>query len=256
MRWFFLIPALVGLTAINCVKPTEPLKEVEDSLIEEPFFKAIDNTSWSGDIILGTKVPTKAWREASVKSKDYTISVIGDTANVGVTVVWDVTLNVVYDSVDTVPKPAPCYKGNINFRFVKVEKWKLNALSPANIKADSALDVLKIDSVHVQSNTTVISLTNPTALMSVDTWPFTFNVGDLVTISVWGPDSSHAIVLLHTSEDKHRFEWDGTKWVITGVPDTAGVYWCFIDAINRDVIFDKAVMADRTVAWGIPYKVE
>jgi len=250
-----IIPLLIfGCTA------TRNTDLISSKIESDPFFKALGKFSGEENLLGETKGPISAWREVNDPTKEYYIHIYDGKADADLNVVWVVTLHVVYLTeaiVDTVIKSAPNYNGDMSFYFERDGTWKLKELSPCVVKSDSLQDVLSIDSVLVRVNgEEPIRLVDPTATIPIESWPYTFNVGDSIDVMVWSYDSSKCIVMLHApGAVRHRFHYEDGKWIYRGFPKELGTHWAWIDVISKQSIYDRDA-PDRSLVWGLPYKVE
>ncbi|MBD3348047.1 MAG: hypothetical protein GF400_02480 [Candidatus Eisenbacteria bacterium] len=131
--------------------------------------------------------------------------------------------------------------------------WELTEISGFVGESDTL--TVEFDYVDVQSATADITIDDPLDLLTVPDEIPAFQVGEEVTVTVYGaPDD--AILFLHTRFWKSPFEpqGDGTfvgSWTV----ERPGRHCAWIEGLAHDTIYDSEYPEDSLV-WGMPYVVE
>lgn len=279
MAWSLFI--ILPLLFVGCGKdePTDQ-EQVENKLQENDFFKNLGTTPKNRlpGVSKDTVFPHSMWRITKKDSVWWDKNVVGDEADVPVYIRWADTLVVVYDYLsptDTVYKPAPYYHGNVRFYYKKDgNHWGFNGLTPCEIKSDSASGYVQIDSIEIKvtypNPHTLPTIRSATQFIGVDpSYPYIFNVNDSVQVTAYRsgtvPDCqlpfSGACMLLHVPLGDHRPDkftriaegvWRGT-WVPKA---THSARWAWVNVYDIGAILITDQMAEKSVLWGIPYKVQ
>ncbi|MDD2889136.1 MAG: hypothetical protein PHE49_00665 [bacterium] len=279
MKKLFLLclSAILILGIVGCGKksntgagddlPDNYWTEIAVSAVKPPT----DTTTKKGDKYL----PINLWRQPGTATVTAIPSIKGSEASISGHITWPDTLVVAYwDSTvgsteyyDTVSKPTPNFTGDVTYYYkVKNNKWAFTGLTPGKIVSDSAGTYVNIDSIQIEvlGEGVKPTITSPTQLISAeDTYPYIFNVGDSIKITVYKSGSlsdNSVVVFLHvpaldyTSPFAHI---SGTnKWEGTWVPKDAQARWAWVDVFDWGVLFNKTQTSERDMLWGIPYKVE
>ena len=114
---------------------------------------------------------------------------------------------------------------------------------------------VEFDYIHVQSATVDITIDDPLELMAVPDEIPAFEVGEEVTVTVYGAPED-AILFLHTRHWKSPFQPQGAgvfsgSWTVERIGRHCG----WIEGLAHDTIYDSEYPED-TLVWGMPYVVE
>ena len=229
--------------------------------IEESGFMTLENELGANDELEYSKSPAECiffWREVQSRPLSLYIDISGDrlTADVIVEYVWDGIWHIYEEDLSEWTKTFH-YEG---VAYAHLEKrhgrWKLVEVSGTNAEGEDP--PVDIEWVRIQSESGIdTTFTDPLAMMDVETDILTFIRGEDVTITVSGPDSAD-VVLLHTPFLRRAFEYDPADGTFTGTWTAirpSGHWRAWVDAINGDN-FDGVERADRTHAWGLPYRIK
>jgi len=266
------------LLAAGCQKADKD--RVDASLRDNPFFKALGAVPAQQGEFTGhngldgdTSWPIVAARKIHDPTVDYQITVNRPNADVDFTLAWPCTLTVVYTDLpdtgarDTAIKPAPKINGTMQWRFeFQGDSWRLTELSPCLAKFDSVLNHIVIESLQVQVRRAGQTVPYPTLdsiqlRLPVATYPYSFLVGDSVTLHLWEMDDRGFVwAYLHAPNGTFLdgFKYDSTSHAFYGTWTVSqpGNHWVWFEAVDlHDAILDKTT-PDRSILWGLPYKVE
>jgi len=144
-------------------------------------------------------------------------------------------------------------QGTANQHHYRRGPWVLTELS--GFLAESDTLTIEIDWIRIQSATVDVTITDPLELMAVPDEIMVFEVGEEVTVTVFGPPEG-AVLFLHTRHWKSPFQYDGIgAFVGTWTVTRRGRHTAWVEAMAHDTLFDSEHPED-TLIWGMPYAVD
>jgi len=131
--------------------------------------------------------------------------------------------------------------------------WELTEISGFVGESDTL--TVAIEQIHVQSLTVDLTIDDPLDLMAVPDEVPTFQLGEDVTVTVYGAPEG-AFMFLHTRHWKSPFQHQGGgTYEGTWTVERPGRHCAWIEAMAHDTIYDSDYPED-TLVWGMPYVVE
>ncbi|MBI4723228.1 MAG: hypothetical protein HY769_09610 [Candidatus Stahlbacteria bacterium] len=275
MLWVMMCCAMI----VGCGREGPSDDELSDDFKGNEFYTTLGATPRNG--IPGTAkeegFPVYCWKIKGRDTVTFVVNKSANEANMAVHIKWFDTLVVVYDTlypydtmyIDTVYKPAPFYNGDVKFYYkVNDHKWRFDGLTPCEIKSDSAAGYVGIDSVRIEVTYPIEKafpiITSPTQYIvaGAGTYPYFFDVGDSIRVTVYRsgtlPDNM-VTVMLHVPLGDTIRDWFKQiapgVWQGTWVPKNRQGRWGWVSVYDLGAIFHQNQMAERTIMWGIPYKV-
>jgi hypothetical protein len=131
--------------------------------------------------------------------------------------------------------------------------WELTEISGFVGESDTL--TVTIEQMRIQSATVDLTIDDPLDLLLVPDDVPAFQVGEDVTVTVYGAPED-AILFLHTRHWKSPLQNEGGgTYVGTWTVERPGRHCAWIEAMAHDTIFDSDYPED-TLVWGMPYVVE
>ncbi|MEW6365661.1 MAG: hypothetical protein AB1714_13615 [Acidobacteriota bacterium] len=230
----------------------------------------------------GAILPERWWRKlAGEPVRNWSITVIGDTATASVVTDADATLYVdtTHDGVKN-PGTKPIEDRITRYStWVKTDgKWKLSEISAAQVNLrEMARQTVFITEVKVSVNGQLVrDVTDPTEKMSVDTEILRVHNGDVVTVESAVSNSSQSgldpltYVYCHPNRPSGRRDLmfddgvnGGDKVAADGIWTyeytvnlNPGVHFAAVDALDSLCLQNETDDDYNSNAWGMPYVVE
>ena len=245
-----------------------------------PVAESLQTTEGSAD---GTAIlPERWWRKLDGEPvRNWSITVIGDTATASVVTDADATLYVdtTHDGVSN-PGTKPIEDRITRYStWVKTDgKWKLAEVSPAQVNLrEISHQTVSITEVKVWVNGQLVwDVTDPTDKLSVDTEIVRVHSGDVVTVESAVANSSQSgldpltYVYCHPNRPSGRRDLmfdDGVNgadkvagdgiWTYQYTVDLkSGVHFAAVDALDSLCLQNETDDDYNSAAWGMPYVVE
>lgn len=272
-----ILLVLLGTAIIfGCGKKSDE-DQVDVKLRTNGFFSSLGETAINTIPVdysskADTIIPRDGWRSVQKPVINYKINISRGQANIPFSISWPDTLYMIYTNLmdtsfrDTIPKPAPFFNGNLTFYYDNASgSWEFDGLTPAEIQSDSAGDYVRIDSVTLEIAAAAApiklpTITNPATKIYADDYPYIFEVNDSLVISVYGtglPDSSFAFLYAPSPDVIYPLSYSNGRW--TGAwkikNSNPSHHWAWIEMMDSRVILNHTVTSERSLLWGIPYKV-
>ena len=129
-------------------------------------------------------------------------------------------------------------------------RWTLTAIS--GLLMESEVLTMSIDSIHVQSASVDVTITDPSALLAVPEDIMLFAVGEEVTVTVSGPPEGSLLFLHFGRNGKSPLQYEGGVFTGTWTVMRHGLHLAGVQALAHDSIFDSEY-PDDCLIWAMPY---